>query len=116
MPPSIHRATLLGDDAFSKTACVPRSFPSTPASPSRQRSRHASAAALLPQPRPVFEPLFDLALEAARGGIVEGAAANRLGPVVLARERVGRVVVVLIVRAVALAFHEPGRGVEDGFR
>src|SRR5271170_4881674 len=54
---------------------------------------------LPPQPRPVFEPLPDLALEAALDRLVEGVAADLLRPVVLAAESVGRVVVVSVVGA-----------------
>src|SRR5262249_22200387 len=68
---------------------------------------------LLPQLCPVFQPLPDLALEAALGRIVEGVAAERLREVVLAGEGVGGVVVVLVASAVALRLHQLGRCVED---
>ena len=74
----------------------------------------SSPPPLRPQPRPVFEPLPDLALEAALDRLVERSPAQRVRPVVLAREGVGRVVVVLVVGPVAFALHQPRRRVEDG--
>ena len=52
-------------------------------------------APLLAQPRPVLEPLPDLALEAALDRLVERVAADLVRPIVLAAEGVGRVVIVL---------------------
>ena len=57
---------------------------------------------LAPQPRPVVQPLADLALEAAVGRVVEGLPAERLGKVVLAGEGLRLVVVVAVAVAVAL--------------
>src|SRR5215472_18453585 len=71
---------------------------------------------LPPQPLPILQALPDLALEAAFWRIVELAAAKRLGEVVLARKRVRCVVVVVVARAVAFAFHQLGRRVEDVLR
>src|SRR5262249_17403743 len=69
-----------------------------------------SAAAALPaQLRPIVQPLADLALEAALGRVVERLAAERVGEIVLARERVGHVVIVVVAGAVALPLHQPGR-------
>src|SRR5689334_3772396 len=73
----------------------------------------SSAASLLAQLRPVFEPLPDLALEATLGRIVELVTAERLGEVVLAREGLLGVVVVGVAAAVALGLHQLGRRVED---
>ena len=70
---------------------------------------HASAP-LLPELRPVLEPLPDLALEAALRRVVEGLPAERLGEVVLAGEGVGLVVVVAVAGAVALLLHERRSG------
>ena len=60
-------------------------------------------APLLPELRPVLEPLPDLALEAALRRVVEALPAERLGEVVLAGEGVGLVVVVAVARAVAFS-------------
>src|SRR3979490_1206731 len=68
---------------------------------------------LLPQLRPIIQPLPDLALEAALGRIVKFLPAERLREIVLARKRIGRVVVVVVTRAVAFLLHQPGRRIED---
>jgi hypothetical protein len=59
-----------------------------------QAENALAPAALAPEPGPVVQPFADFALEAAVGRIVERLAAQRLGKIVLARERVRRVVVV----------------------
>src|SRR3984957_21134861 len=78
--------------------------------------RVSPLAPLLSEPSPVLEPFPDLALEAALDRLVERVAAALLGPIVLAAERFGRVVIVLISCAIALALHEPRRRVEDALR
>src|SRR5262249_15122649 len=68
---------------------------------------------LSPQLRPIFEPLPDLALEAAFGRVVEARPAQLLGEIVLAGKCIRHVVIVFIARAVALSLHQLGRCVED---
>jgi len=73
---------------------------------------------LIPSPAPVaaspnIQPLLDLALEAALGRVVEFLPAERLREIVLARKRIGRVVVICVARAVAFLLHQPGRRIED---
>src|SRR5262245_66434332 len=73
----------------------------------------SSRIPLLPQLRPVVQPLLDLALEAALGRVVELLAAERFREVILAGEGVRRVMVVVVACAVALRFHQAGWGIED---
>ncbi len=80
----------------------------------RRRSR--LLLPLRPQPRPIIEPLPHLALEAALHRLIQPPPPDRLGPIVLAGERVGLVVVVGVVGAVTLALHQLGRRVEDRLR
>src|SRR4029450_10586968 len=68
---------------------------------------------VLPQLRPILQPLPDLALEAALGRVVELPAPHGLWEVVLAGKRFGGVVIVVVARAVAFRFHQFGRRVED---
>ena len=78
---------------------------------------HASpSAAALAQLVPVFEPLLDLALEAALGRAVEFAARHAVREIVLpGKAFLGRVVVD-IAAAVAEIAHQPGRRVQDVHR
>src|SRR5215471_7036903 len=71
------------------------------------------AAPLFTQPRPVFEPLFDLALEAAFRRVVELTPAERLREVTLPGEGIRRVVIVFVARAVAFITHEARWRIED---
>src|SRR5437868_3234087 len=68
---------------------------------------------LLPQLRPIIQPLPDLAFETAFDGIIEFWPAQAFRKIILARERFRRVVIVMIAFAVALLLHQPGRRVED---
>src|SRR5262245_36844342 len=65
------------------------------------------------QLRPIFQPLFDLALEAALGWVVELLPPQLFGEIVLPGKRLGRVVVVVVAFAIALRLHQLGRRVED---
>src|SRR3990170_4839912 len=69
-----------------------------------------------PELLPVLQPLQDLAFEAALDRLIELLPRHAVGKVVLAREAVGRVVVVLVALAVADLLHEPGRRVQDVHR
>ena len=80
---------------------------SPPHYPSPARSRLSFAQ---------FQPLADLALEAAIGRIVEVLAAHLLRKIVLAGKGIGLVVIVLVALAVALFLHQLGRRVEDVLR
>src|ERR1700733_11932668 len=71
------------------------------------------AAPFAPQFCPVFETLADFALKAALGRIVELPAAERLGEIVLAGERLLAVVVVFVAGAIAFGLHQLGRRIED---
>src|SRR5258708_1904794 len=88
----------------------------------RGRSRHWSGAApaasalLLAQLLPVFQPLQDLALEAAFDRLVEFLACHAVGEIVLSREAVLGIVVVFVALAVADLLHELGRRIEDMHR
>src|SRR5258708_5311408 len=66
------------------------------------------AAPLAPQLGPIFEALADFALKAALGRIVELAAAERFGEIVLAGKRLLGIVVVFVARAVAFGLHQLG--------
>src|ERR1700730_3689703 len=70
-------------------------------------------APLFAQLGPVFEPLLYLALETALRRIVELAAAERFGEIILAGKRLRRVVIVFVTGAIAFASHQPGRRIED---
>src|SRR5260370_7759011 len=88
----------------------------------RGRSRHwsgappAASALLLAQLLQVFQPLQDLALEAAFDRLVELLARHAVGEIVLSREAVLGIVVVLVTLAVADLLHELGRRIEDMHR
>src|SRR5579863_6570152 len=69
----------------------------------------SSAAPFAPQLGPIVEPFFDLALETALGRIVELPAAERFREIILTGKRLGGVMVVFVVRAVAFALHQLGR-------
>src|SRR5689334_1139051 len=71
------------------------------------------SASLFAQPRPVFEPLSDLALEAALRRIVELSAAERFREIILAGKPLGRIVIVCIAGAIAFVSHEASRRIED---
>src|SRR5258707_14217810 len=93
--------------------CVPRRVRDTRRF--REQVGYLSAP-LLPQLRPVIQPLADLALEAAVGRIIKSLAAQRFREIVLAGERVLGVVVVLIARAIAFRLHQFGRRVQNMLR
>jgi len=78
----------------------------------RARKPPASAA-LAAQLGPIVQPLADLALEAALRRIVECVPAQPLGKIILARERIGRVMVVRVRSTITLFLHHLGRGVEN---
>src|SRR5262245_57408305 len=67
---------------------------------------------LAPRP-PLRETLGDLLFGPSRGGTVVDAAAQRVGQMLLAHLRVGRIVSVLVAAAVAEVGHEAGRGVAE---
>src|SRR5260370_29535858 len=81
----------------------------------RGRSRHWSgppppaSALLLAQLLPVFQPLQDLALEAAFDRLVELLARHAVGEIVLSREAVLRHAVVVVNPHVADLRHSPCR-------
>src|SRR5215510_2453799 len=86
-----------------------------PLLPSRPRgtrqTQHAPASTrsripVLPQLRPVLQPLPDLALEATLGRVVELLAPHGLGEVVLPGKRFGHVVIVIVAGAVAFRFYQ----------
>ena len=102
-PPAVEgrgRQRGCGDPAHTPRPPVPRMIVTSP-------------APLLPQLRPVVQPFPDLALEAAVGRIVEGLPAELLREVVLAGKGLGRIVIVVVTRAVALGLHQLGRRIED---
>ena len=55
----------------------------------------------LPELFPIFEPLLDLAFEAAFDRLIDSLTAKLLRPIILAREGLRRVVIVLVTRAIA---------------
>src|SRR5262249_58440255 len=71
------------------------------------------AASLFSQPRPVFEPLFDLALEPAFRRVVELTPAECFREVILPGEGIRRVVIVFVARTVAFTAHEARWRIED---
>ena len=67
-----------------------------------QSNRPALAlASLPPELGPIVQPVPDLALKTALGRIVKGLASERLGKVVLAGERIRRIVIVAVAGTVA---------------
>src|SRR5258706_11598953 len=70
-------------------------------------------ALLVAQLLPVFQPLQNLALEAALDRLVELLARHAVGGIVLAGEAVLGVVVVFVALAVAAIPHQPGRRNDD---
>src|ERR1700722_18756881 len=65
-------------------------------------NRRLSAGTLPPKLRPIVEAFADFSLKTAVRRIVKGLMAQGFGEVFLPRERVGRVVIVVV--AVAVAF------------
>src|SRR3989442_9963232 len=95
-----------------------RSFCGTPnlraAESQRRRQRLSARATVLGAPAaPVPQAASDLGLQAAVGGPVVAAPAQRLGQVFLVHPRVRGVVGVLVTLAVAQVLHQAGRGVAD---
>src|SRR5262249_31824175 len=68
------------------------------------------------QLRPIFQPLPDLAFEAALGWVVELLPSQLFGEIVLPGKRLGRFVIVVVAFAIALRLHQLGRRVEDVLR
>src|SRR5262245_6280387 len=92
---------------------APSPLPRKGTPPARRLARPSWPAPLFAQLGPIVQALPDLALEATLGRVVECLAAERLGEIVLAREGIGRVVVVIVAFAVAFRLHQPGRSIED---
>src|SRR3546814_15920329 len=51
--------------------------------------------------------------KAAIDGAVEVRGCHAVGPVIVARKAVGRIMVIAVARAITQIFHQLGRGVED---
>src|SRR3546814_7747958 len=62
---------------------------------------------------PPGKALGDALFKAAIDGAVEVRGRHAVGPVIVARKTVGRIMVVAVARAITQIFHQLGRGVED---
>src|SRR2546421_368027 len=73
----------------------------------------SSPCSLLAKLRPKLQPFAELALEPARGRIIELLPAQLLREIVLTGECIRRIVIVPIILAITFRAHQPGRRVEN---